>query len=162
MLGVSDVVLTAEDQEEWFQQQCEFFRQVSEHTPAKRHRRGSAADLGMEHELRRPTCNVIRAMGNAMRHTTTRGLSAFAGGPCLDNMAMIGNPPTLILHFDEGSPNLAMLNYLQYAKPNPLRIAGIRDVCHCEWSDLALAIKRSRGWHGCRTWCTLVRRPVKA
>ena len=53
--------------------------------------------------------------------------------------------PTLVLHFDEASPNIVMYCWLLYHMG--LRVMAVRDVFHREWNDVQLAVKATGLWH---------------
>eukprot|EP00974_Lingulodinium_polyedra_P040786 3918263-Lingulodinium_polyedra.AAC.1 len=67
------------------------------------------------------------------------GLAAFLDPSPPQQLPSWDQRKTLCLHFDEGSPNLALVNWLLYSVK--ARVVAVRDIFHREWNDVQLALK---------------------
>eukprot|EP00974_Lingulodinium_polyedra_P058590 5641606-Lingulodinium_polyedra.AAC.1 len=61
------------------------------------------------------------------------GLSVFVAREGSGAPESLLDLPVLALHYDEGSPGLAMYHWMAYA--GSLRVVGLRDIFHREWND---------------------------
>ena len=96
-------------------------------------------------QQRKSSQATVQALDNALVHSRKRGLVEFVATEGANPAKRLRDRPLLVLHFDEGSPNLAAGQWLLYKAE--VRMCFIRDVFHREWSDTCLAAKASGLWH---------------
>ena len=140
----------AEDTGEWFEAQSAFFAPVPKAKrkgkTARAKRSAPKKKLGPQVvKSRTGALGTLRALDNALATTRKRGLSAFLPNPEADEGQPLHKRPTLVLHYDEASPNLAMGMWLAYKAK--LRVVTMRDIFHREWNDVQLAIKGVGLWY---------------
>ena len=149
-LGMYEVgeELGAEDTEEWLQAQAAFFTRPRPKPKGKAKGKAKASAKGAAGgkvvKARRSSLAAFRALDNALRHGRKRGLEVFLPTEG-DKAKRLCVRHTLVLHYDEASPNLAMGQWMLYK--GLLRIVLLRDVFHREWNDCGLALRSVGLWH---------------
>eukprot|EP00974_Lingulodinium_polyedra_P088979 8626383-Lingulodinium_polyedra.AAC.1 len=114
--------------------------------PTKKRKTTRKGKKGSGRPVPRATSHsMFRAVDHLLQMSLGQGLSSFgplappAPGLSLDSV------PVLVLHTDEHSVNLAMVNWLSYHMRIPL--LHCRDIFHREWNDAQDGIKSAGLWH---------------
>ena len=86
---------------------------------------------------------VLRALDNGLLQCRGAGLATFLPAE-EDKLVPLSSRNTLVLTSDEGSPSMAMGQWLQYK--SKLRILVMRDIFHREWNGASNSINCVGMW----------------
>ena len=142
----SHEALTQEDAGRWYHEQRVFVfaRAAANPKGVKRKRNPKAKGEKTVVLKRATTCALTVALDNSLRQGTTVGLVVFLQQEG-DATTPLPLRRVLVLHFDEGSPNLAFAYWALYKAK--MRAIAVRDIYHREWNDCSMALKAANLWH---------------